>query len=212
AFEARHRGRVAVDVLETRLPEDALGDAGALARLLDDALPRIGAVHPFFEVPLSGDWRRVLDAAADALGAAGGGAGLKLRTGGLEPAAFPSCAQVAAVLVACRETQVPFKATAGLHHPLPRRDESIPATMHGFLNVFGGGALAFLRGLTEAQLEQLLAQGDREFFRFQDGHLRAGPWAVGADEIARARRDAVLSFGSCSFDEPRDDLAALGLM
>jgi hypothetical protein len=211
AFEARHRGRVAVDVLETRLPAGPLDDAAALAALLDEALPRIGAVRPFFEVPLAGDWRRTLDTAADALGAAGG-AGLKLRTGGLEPAAFPSCEQVAAVLVACREAQVPFKATAGLHHPLPRRDESIPATMHGFLNVFGGGVLAFLRGLTEAQLAGILARPEPGFFRFEDGHMRAGAWAVGADEIARARREAVLSFGSCSFDEPREDLAALGLM
>lgn len=210
AFEARHRGRVAIDVLETRLPDDALDRAEALGVLLDEALPRIGAVRPFFEVPLAGDWRRTLDAATDALGSTGG-AGLKLRTGGLEDSAFPSCEQVAAVLVACREAQVPFKATAGLHHPLPRRDESVPATMHGFLNVFGGGALAWLRGLSEAQLAPLLAQQDPAFFRFEDGHFRAGGWALGADEIARARREAVLSFGSCSFDEPRADLAALGL-
>jgi hypothetical protein len=212
AFEARHRGRVAVDVLETRLPLSVLDAAATLAGLLDAALPRIGAIRPFFEVPLAGDWRRGLDAAADVLGSVGGGAGFKLRTGGLEAAAFPSCEQVAAVLVACREAQVPFKATAGLHHPLPRRDETAQATMHGFLNVFGGGVLAFLRGLSEAQLAGILEQQDAAFFRFEDGHFRAGAWAVGADEIARARGEAVLSFGSCSFDEPREDLAALGLM
>ena len=211
SFEARHRERVAVDVLETRLPVDVVNDAAALAGLLDEALPRIGAVRPFFEVPLAGDWRQVLDAAIDALGATGGSAGFKLRTGGLEAAAFPSCEQVAAALIACREAQVPFKATAGLHHPLPRRDETVQATMHGFLNVFGGGALAFLRGLSEVQLAGILEQQDAACFRFEDGHFRAGAWAVGADEIVRARREAVLSFGSCSFDEPRQDLAALGL-
>jgi len=212
AFETRHRERVAVDVLETRLPAGVLEDADALAGLLDDALPRIGAIRPFFEVPLAGDWRRVLDVATDALGTAGGGAGFKLRTGGLEASAFPSCEQVAAVLVACREAQVPFKATAGLHHPLRRRDDAVQATMHGFLNVFGGGVMAFLRGLSEAQLAGILEQQDAAPFRFEDGHFRTGAWAVGADEIARARREAVLSFGSCSFDEPRADLAALGLM
>lgn len=212
AFEARHRERVAVDVLETRLPPDVLEEVDALAALLDDALPRIGAIRPYFEVPLAGDWRRAIEVATDALGATGGGAGFKLRTGGLEAAAFPSCEQVAAVLVACRETQVPFKATAGLHHPLRRPDETVQATMHGFLNVFGGGVLAALRGLTETQLAAILEQQDAAYFRFEDGHFRVGAWAVGADEIARARREAVLSFGSCSFDEPRADLAALGLL
>lgn len=211
-FEARHRERVAVDVLETRLPSALLSDAAALTELLDDALAAIGAIRPFFEVPLGDAWRDDLEVAVDVLGATAGGAGLKLRTGGLEAAAFPSCEQVAAVLALCREAQVPFKATAGLHHPVRRRDESVQATMHGFLNVFGGGVLGYLRGLSEAQLAQLLATEDAAAFRFEHGEFRFGSWAVGPDEIARARREAVLSFGSCSFDEPRGDLAALGLM
>jgi len=211
-FEARLRDRVAVDVLETRVPSALLADAGGLTGVIDDALALTGAIRPFFEVPLGERWRDDLDVAADVLGATAGGAGLKLRTGGLEAAAFPSCEQVAAALVACREAQVPFKATAGLHHPVRRWDDSVQAKMHGFLNVFGGGALAYLRGLSEAQLAALLACEDPNSFRFESGEFRFEKWAVGADEVARARREAVISFGSCSFDEPRADLAALDMV
>ena len=66
----------------------------------------------------------------------------KMRTGGVTAEAFPTAAQVLRFLRACTEARVPFKATAGLHHPLRAEyrltyaPDSPRGTMFGFLNVF----------------------------------------------------------------------------
>jgi hypothetical protein len=47
-----------------------------------------------------------------------GNARAKIRTGGVTADVIPSVEQIAEFLAACAEANVPFKATAGLHHPL----------------------------------------------------------------------------------------------
>jgi hypothetical protein len=136
-------------------------------------------------------------------------AGLKLRTGGLEASAFPSPEQVARVLCACRDAGVPLKATAGLHHPLRRHDPGLGTRMHGFINLFAAGALALAHGLPVEQVADVLADEDSADFTFTAEGLRWRGLFVPTAEIAAARRQTV-SFGSCSFDEPRADLRALG--
>ena len=149
---------------------------------------------------------------ADANGRAGRPAfALKLRCGGVTADAFPPPDTLAAALDAARRADVPFKATAGLHHPL-RHDRPLAngetARMHGFVNVFGGAALARLHGLDADALAELLADGDASSFDLADGLRWRSLSATGA-EVADARRRA-LSYGSCSFDEPTDDLRDLG--
>jgi hypothetical protein len=121
----------------------------------------------------------------------------------------PAPEQVAFVLHACLAAGVPLKFTAGLHHPLRHFDAGVEAHMHGFLNVFGAGVLGHALGLNEEEIRAILAdEGARHFacdagFRWRD--LRATP-----GQVAAARSEAVTTFGSCSFDEPRDGLRALG--
>ncbi|HYR28329.1 MAG TPA: hypothetical protein VEU30_07670, partial [Thermoanaerobaculia bacterium] len=91
----------------------------------------------------------------------------KIRTGGLTADAFPTPESVAAFIRACREAEVPFKATAGLHHPLrcvkPLTYEPNAAvgTMHGFLNVFLAAAMV-------DAAEAVLAETDASAFTFDD--------------------------------------------
>ena len=72
----------------------------------------------------------------------------KVRTGGLTPEAIPSSAQLADFLTAAAARKLPFKATAGLHHPvrsmraLTYAPDSPRAVMHGFLNVFTAASFA----------------------------------------------------------------------
>jgi hypothetical protein len=139
-------------------------------------------------------------------------AGLKLRCGGLEPSAFPSPEQVAFVITACRDALVPLKFTAGLHHPLRHYDEGVKTKMHGFLNVFGAGVLAHRHRLDEEQVRAIIADEDPTHFVFDDDCFRWKDYAATVGEIRLARQLAVTSFGSCSFDEPRDDLRTLGLL
>jgi hypothetical protein len=136
--------------------------------------------------------------------------GFKLRCGGLEASAFPSSEQIAAVLRACLDAGVPFKATAGLHHPLPRFDSALKVRMHGFVNLFLAGVLAHARNLSAEQIVQVLNDDRPEHFTFDDEGASWRNVRATTAEITAARRDAVLSFGSCSFDEPREDLLSLG--
>jgi hypothetical protein len=84
--------------------------------------------------------------------------------------------------------------------------------MHGFVNLFAAAALARVADLDEAGIASILAEEDPTAFRFEDEALSWREHRVPADGIRAARRTFAVSFGSCSFDEPREDLTALGLL
>jgi len=208
AFRKRHGSRVKVDTLEVRLPPD-LADP----RLPDSALSLYKTLRvfpvvdlfPFCEAP-----SRPEELVQQLAQLSGEQVGFKLRCGGLEASAFPSSQQMAAILHSCLDAGVPFKATAGLHHPLPRFDASVQARMHGFINLFLAGALAYSRGISPEQICRLLDDDQADHFSFTDKEARWQKYRVTTAEIAAARRHFVRSFGSCSFDEPRQHLRALG--
>src|SRR5205823_2656636 len=124
--------------------------------------------------------------------------GLKVRTGGLNAAAFPPPEDVAFAVAACRDARVPLKFTAGLHHPVRHFNAGVQTKMHGFLNVFGAGVLAHARGLSEDQIVEIIADQDARNFAFDDAGFRWKDWRASVEEIAAARRELVTSFGSCS--------------
>jgi hypothetical protein len=152
----------------------------------------------------------VLDAIALANRGAPARAGFKLRCGGVKPEAFPTAEDIAFVIRNATINRVPLKATAGLHHPFPRFDAGIPAKMHGFINVFSAGILAYTRHLEPGVLVDVLKDEEPRRFVFDEDGLHYGAFHVTTAEIAEARQEAVTSFGSCSFDEPRNDLRKLG--
>ena len=137
--------------------------------------------------------------------------GAKLRTGGLEAAAFPSPAQLAAALTAAHEAGVALKFTAGLHHPFRQFDAGVATHMHGFVNVYAAGALVSLHRASAAFAPTVLGDENPANFRFDAGGLHWRNRLVTIKAISAAR-EVITSFGSCSFDEPRDDLRALGLL
>jgi hypothetical protein len=147
---------------------------------------------------------------------AASGSRAKLRTGGIRADAIPEPLEVAHFLTACAHEHIPFKATAGLHHPIrsahPLTYEmgSAIATMHGFLNVFLAATLAF-HGSTEKAVLDTLSEEDPEAFRLEeeDDVIAWHDHRVTSDQVERARRDFAISFGSCSFTEPVDDLKAM---
>lgn len=203
ACRDRHRGRVVIDVFEARLPESAL-DSTSLRPFhewIDAARGAVGQdVAVYFEAALLPFQLAILKKH---------GAGAKLRCGGQKITDFPSAPEVAAALFGCLGAGVPLKLTAGLHHPLPRPDPATGARMHGFVNVLVAAALATAGRIDEKGATDLLDDGDHGHFYFGEGVAWEG-LAVAPDEARAARRDLVVSFGSCSFDEPRDDLRELG--
>ena len=117
----------------------------------------------------------------------------------------PSAGSLAEFLFAAAARRLPFKATAGLHHPI-----RTPA-MHGFLNVFVGAVFACF-GMDRTSLTNLLNETDPHAFDFHHDGLRWRDRRLSTADVARARREFAHSFGSCSFDEPIEDLKSLGLM
>jgi hypothetical protein len=116
----------------------------------------------------------------------------KVRCGG---ARVPGVEELAAFVRGCREQRVVFKATAGLHHALAADGQ------HGFLNLLA----ACVFGDEEEALRGDAFELDGESFRW--GNRSAGP-----EELARMREELFAGFGSCSFEEPVDELRALGIL
>lgn len=215
AARALHRDVLAVRVLELPLPPGA-PDAAVLAYVA--AAAHAARLRVFCEVgaPLDADWAGAISRAAAALGAhnASGAPplGLKLRTGGVTADAFPAPEQLAAAVVAARDAGLAAKFTAGLHHPFRQHRPEVGAPMHGFVNVFAAGLLAHAHGLDAPAVARILRDEDPAAFSFGPAALAWRDISVTADAIVSLRRSALVAFGSCSFDEPRDDLRALGLL
>ena len=165
----------------------------------------------FVEIPIENDPAPLLRALAQA------GIQAKVRTGGVTAEAIPSAPDLARFLVCCAAEDLPFKATAGLHHPLRSRQrltyeaESPSATMHGFLNLFLAAAFA-QTGMEAGEVTELLDEASPEAFRFEmDSVFWRDRMAVVA-HVRNMRHLFALSFGSCSFVEPVAELRQLGLI
>ena len=171
--------------------------------LVSRAAPKTREVY--VEVPLDAMTPALLDVIAGVKLRA------KIRTGGVTPDAFPAPAEVVSFIRACLDRDLPFKATAGLHHPLRGSyrltydSSSATGVMYGYLNVFL--AAAFMHeGLSNKQAEDLLTETDSAAITIEDQVIRWRDQSVGADAIRTLRARVATSFGSCSFREPVDEL------
>jgi hypothetical protein len=207
-FRIRFGKRVRVEVYETRFPR---GEGVAAREALAEVMPVLhgAGLRPFFEAPFGPGWEARAGTLIRAL-AGEARAGFKLRTGGVTAEAFPSVEQVAWAVCACRDAGVPMKCTAGLHHPLRSFRAEVGTKMHGFLNVFVAGVLAWARGLDHAEVGQILAEEGTGGFAFETMGLAWRGRRATISEIEAVRRGGMLTFGSCSFEEPKEDLEALG--
>ena len=171
--------------------------------LISRAAPKSREVY--VEVPLDGSTLALLDAIADVKLRA------KIRTGGVTADAFPPATEVVSFIRACLDRNLPFKATAGLHHPMRGTyrltyDGGAPSgEMYGYLNVFL--AAAFMRqGLDDRAAAELLVEADPAAIVIEEQAIRWRDRTVDVEAIKALRARAATSFGSCSFREPVDEL------
>lgn len=147
---------------------------------------------------------------------AGSGMRAKIRTGGLTSSAIPAPTLVARFIRCCIEHRVAFKATAGLHHAtrgeyaLTYENDSVCTTMHGFLNVLLASAL-LAEGADLNTAIALLDERSLCAFEIDQTEVRWRDHNFRTDALADMRKRVMLSFGSCSFSEPMDELRAAGL-
>jgi hypothetical protein len=138
----------------------------------------------------------------------------KVRTGGVTAEAFPAPGALVAFLAAAVHHGVPFKATAGLHHVvrgayrLTYDPDAAAAPMYGYLNVLLATA-ALQAGRPPAVAADLLTATDAAALRFADDHVAWGDVVLPLDALRATRARHLVSFGSCSFREPAEELHAL---
>jgi hypothetical protein len=194
------KGRAIIDVVEMKATT-----ADQIHRQRHELGPEFTV---YSEIPLSGDVRSLVTAMSELHVRA------KVRTGGVSANAFPPADKLADFIVACARAKLPFKATAGLHHPLrgehhlTYEPDSEKGVMYGFVNVFLASAMAYA-GETEEALVAVLEETDPSAFVFGDGGIRWRNKTVTTEQIAAARSKFAIAFGSCSFREPVDELASL---
>lgn len=203
AFNGREKERALVDTIEAKA--DTIDTVGALAASLG------GRFTIYVEVPVREDPTALLTAIRSR------GLRAKIRTGGVTADAFPAPNEVLRFLVACAALDLPFKATAGLHHPLrgdyplTYAEDSARGTMYGFLNVFLASIL-LRKGVPSAEVAPLLEERDAASLGVSADGITWRARRVTLHEIAAARAGFADSFGSCSFEEPIQDLTSLMLI
>ena len=163
----------------------------------------------YFEVPATSVSIPVLETIHVA------GARAKIRMGGVTREAIPAVRDVTEILKALSDSHLPFKATAGLHHPLRSTQpltyepQGTTAVMHGFVNLCAAAALLYFDGTVD-EAAGLLAEEDPAVWRVTEDSLRWRDRTWTSGQLATVRQKFFMSIGSCSFAEPIQDLKSLG--
>ncbi|MBC7878621.1 MAG: hypothetical protein H7Y59_15730 [Anaerolineales bacterium] len=215
AFRELHGSKVVVDMFELTLPTSVFEDQSIVNDVVNktaDALNKNG-LTVFFETSFGEGWQvRVEKLFRSLRKIKDKHVGFKLRTGGVTADAFPTAEQVAWAIMSARDSGIPMKATAGLHHPIRHYDQSVQTKMHGFINVFGANVIALSHGLDQDQIQAIVEDEDPSNFIFNEESFSWKNFTASVEQIAQVRSTGCISFGSCSFDEPREDLQKLGLL
>jgi hypothetical protein len=204
AFSSRHTNTGAIiDTVEVKATsENAVGE---IIRLVPPGF------QTYIEIPIERDPSNLIAAIGQ------GGRRAKVRTGGVTQDAFPETGDLTRFLRETARRAVPFKATAGLHHPLRAvyrltyAEDSPSGTMFGFLNLLL--ASAFLRsGMEEAEVARVLEEGEPDAFQAEGSGISWRNRRLDLKALSDARRLGMISFGSCSFTQPIADLESLHLL
>ncbi len=210
---------VTVSSLEARLPNLPLDEA-LTARIIADIVERYPSdeIAFWYESAYDAGWSTPPEERLAVIASARNAAppnltfGAKVRCGGERPGATPSIPDLAAFVVAAQAHDLPWKATAGLHHPFRgARGVDGGVVPHGFLNLFIAATALHAGVLEPARVTDVLAEQDPRAFVVDPAHAAWREVKVEAEQIAAARERCV-SFGSCSFDEPVNDLRELGIL
>jgi hypothetical protein len=208
AFNARHTagadgGAAAIDTIElkTARAEDII----AAMKVIPEDLTA------YFEIPITADLGQLIDTIGRV------GARAKVRTGGTSPDMFPTPDDLLRFIHACVAARVPFKATAGLHHPIRSEyrltydRDSDTGTMYGFLNVFLSAAF-LAAGMNVDEAMHVLVEESPTAFHFDNDGVTWRTHRLDNAALLHVRHNIAMSFGSCSFQEPIDELKAMKLL
>jgi hypothetical protein len=194
--------RAAADQVEIAHVEAAVAKRGEDPqpglRLLLTMIGGLPSIRGYAEIPLTWGLLAALDVLAEAR-ADGLPVAAKFRTGGLAAELFPTPVELAAVICACRDRELRFKLTAGLHHAVRYTDPETGFVHHGFLNILVA-TMAAARGAEVAEVAEILAATDPV------------PLIEPANFLRDQTRPLWDGFGASDVAEPLTDLRQLGLV
>lgn len=218
-LDSYKQGDVIVDGFEVLFPKDLIsGSTKEIVSILSEiqniwsTLP--GVARIFFELPYREikHFRTIVEAIhvhnknhRDNIAA-------KLRTGGLTPDAVPSASELAEAIIHLNEADVAFKCTAGLHQPLRHFDKAVGADVHGFLNVWATAMASKIHKANLSQMCEILNSTQKNDFLFSADKMNVKSFSFSTEQIAFARQNCALSFGSCSFEEPLEYLQKMEML
>jgi len=225
-FDAEYGGRSQVDVMEVPLPASTIGeDQQALESFFTEVDRRLiqtgtAKLDLFLELPMQPSAVDGLPALCAAIAEhnsqqavpARSTMGLKVHCGGREPSDVPSAAALAALIAACQQARVPFRAAGGLQHPIRHHDDGLDTEMHGFVNLFAAAVLAAEHQLDAEHVETILREETANNFRFEKEGFSWRNLSASLDGIRHAREHLALSFSSCSYEDPVDRLRDIDLL
>lgn len=136
----------------------------------------------------------------------------KLRTGSVKKELIPNVDVVSTFIYLCKKHQVPMKFTAGLHHPMRMYRDEVKTKMHGFVNVFTAGFMAFYHDLASKQIQDILSDENHRNFSFQKDKLVWNDLEIPIKDIKNLRTKYVCSFGSCNFIGPIKEFIDLNII
>jgi len=201
-YGGRSEAQALIDTVELRATS-----ASAIQGTMVQLPPNLQA---YLEIPIEENPAELIVAIGQS------GARAKVRTGGTTSDAFPGAKPLVRFIQHCVAAKVPFKATAGLHHALRAEyrltyaPDSNTGYMFGFLNLLL--ATGLLRcGCTLVEAERVLTESSFQAFDFSDDKISWQGHTLTLSDVAESRK-LMMSFGSCSFTEPLDDLVALRLL
>ena len=221
-FHKNFKDFVKTNSLEVRIPDDIIisHDHEKLSEILNyisgEIFNTLGQnVFIFCECLISKDWNEDFKFLINGISdhnLTENNSGFKLRTGGVTANAFPDSEIIAFAIKENLDRAVPMKCTAGLHHPFRHFDNEIGTMMHGFVNVFGAGIIAMRHNISHSELLKILNDENPENFIFTDEYFSWDKYKISVEDTELARNKFMISFGSCSFDDPVNDLKALNLL
>jgi len=172
---------------------------------------------PFFEVPYAPDWELAVENLSSILSQNNNEknykfpSSFKIRCGGVKPEMTPPTDYIVSAIHSTAKHKISLKATAGLHHPFNHYNDSLGGIMHGFVNVFTAIILNHKYDINNKKLKTLIDDQNPDNFKWNNQSLSWNEFTVHTTEIENSKK-IISSYGSCSFDEPLDDLKQLNLI
>lgn len=203
-FNEQNAGQIICDTLEAK--------ANTESKIENTVRALPPGLTTFFEIPPKENLAELVSMIAIR------GQSAKIRTGGVTNEEFPHSREIIRFVRTSMAANVPFKATAGLHHPikcfrpLTYAANAPKGTMHGFMNVLLMAGFA-RDDYRVSFLEELMEEEFDEAFVFEETGVRwRDEYFLNNSMLGHVRTRGMISFGSCSFTEPVEDLQSLGLI